>query len=1664
MSRPTESETASRLPWSEMARDQTSSEPPESPPPGYTGLGGTILAGGGGTGITVPQTLVQGYERPLDFLHLFSFVRRVWPENDEFRYKHNMWSRRLDTLGTGLSFKVSLHPLEACLRDFFNESVGYDVGDKFVAKGLRFVDDYNNNVTKEKLYDASLREIRALTHPPLRSHPNIITLLSVEWEPDLNHHDVAWPLLMLEYSEEGTLRDYQMEKPEMEFLEKMQLCEDVGRALLAIHGSGIVHGDVKSENILVFWSAEKGKMVGKVGDFGSSVLDFREDGRRGLPAHTIPWNAPEYDEDIPRDHLKFTDVYSFGMLIFRVMLGGINPFKIAPFKSDDVDIELRSQELKKDPEFLSLVAMMLCERCDASEADGVCEVLGFTLQHLPAQRDLEKAVIGLCRLTGNSESIPPVALLEEFDYEEVSLTYTLSIVFEADCMILDPFCVRASVIHALEAVSCSDSAHAHKANFLLFQLLLNRYGEGVPGASEMTLVWLLHYMNSEGYDETGHFVARIFDALGFQHDKEIPLQPLLRQGALKGSHTAFEDLKKYYPDAYDETLALFRECGGAMHMTQRSALFPWVDISSLEGIADAIEESPGVELCDIHVTENQDTLLHCAARSGYLRVVQRLISMGMEVNVVNYLGETPLLAASRAGHYEVSRYLMEAGAWAGKTRIFGKGPIHFLPFFDDQHIDSVSKLMVRNGAVVDERATENPRAAEHEFWVHSPFSPLHCAVMRNHLASIRALLRLGADPYAKDKGRSAIRLACILCHAEALDMMVAASSRRLSSENSEPASLAEGVLKPKNRLEDIKEYGGSYENAKIATLKVLDKYKAINYRDIHENGKHTVLHRAVLAGYPTVVNYLLTDTPSKQHLDVDYLGSTPLTLAIQMGYRDVFEVLLRHGADIHLRCMALENGGSYLHFCASEGHQDVFFPEQLLKHGALMDQIDDKRRTPFTWAVFIGNYPVADLLLQHGADRDGAYEGYTLLDFFLARSLPLKGIKYMMTCKSNPERPPPSFICSPRSGRNVFHAIADAGPEAEKTAETKAIFRYLQELWPGEEHINTCDGTGLSPLEKAVARSKEDLVNMMIAAGADPNLGSMGPLYRALRKQNWANEQIRKVGGRWMTRRTKKIVDNVVVILKEAGARVDIDPLTGSPKQFDASRVFRGMTTEDFEERHRISLAACRDIEAGVTERYGQAANERRQWEYLETNPAGRAILPAVRELVSRNDATTLEAMVRNWLRNRLPSGQENTPPRAPENTQLNWREMSERRKGQPGKAPGMAAGSTNGTQLPKARSEVPRSSGPKRSVNPRSGLSQSSSLDNNPLLPSSRELETSTNAWPPSNGSSSALAYRPPPIKPGSSPGARRDISRSFPSNVTSTEPPYRKQPIYSISSRARRSPPPSLLDTPVPSLVSPSSPDIFSPTHGGISQLSPSMATPAPGNNCPPPSQPVPVPLHSLSEASSSSSVSGSMTMPTVIRETRSALATSSSQALSQPLSLHQGISQPSPSFQQTSHTPHRSSSSFRQYTPWTIPHQKPPHKILKSLRPAILPLLTALADSRHSNAIPRRNLKICLESHLCMPNLIDLKWDPAAPLGSSSVKELQSGVNKMLKEFSIVINLKLRVEISEERRTRTMLRVLMDEDRGITSSDGWLRTEGAGWEDLERVEAGIMFPQET
>jgi serine/threonine protein kinase len=329
-------------------------------------------------------------------------------------------SAELDVLGIGLSFSVSLLPLDLSMQRFFQERLGRHIGDKIVMKRMRYTNDEIQEQQRAKLYRACMMEVRALTHPPLKGHLNIVTLLGVAWEPDPDHHDIAWPMLVLEYAEEGTLKDYQVENQQMGYPEKMQLCEDVARGLVVLHGSGIVHGDLKSENVLIFKDLEEGRMVAKLADFGSSVVDYDVGDEMFLPAYTIPWNAPEYQRRIPGDHLQFADVYSFGMLVFRTIIDGVNPFKIPPFAVHGLDIETRAQQLKTDPEFRSLAAVMMSERCRPDVVvDDVCAILELTLILDPPQRDLKAAIVRLCATTHNGDPIAQGHEMQEFEYQDV---------------------------------------------------------------------------------------------------------------------------------------------------------------------------------------------------------------------------------------------------------------------------------------------------------------------------------------------------------------------------------------------------------------------------------------------------------------------------------------------------------------------------------------------------------------------------------------------------------------------------------------------------------------------------------------------------------------------------------------------------------------------------------------------------------------------------------------------------------------------------------------------------------------------------------------------------------------------------------------------------------------------------------------------------------------------------------------------------------------------------------------------------------------------------------------------------------------------------------------------------------------------------------------------
>jgi serine/threonine protein kinase len=182
---------------------------------------------------------------------------------------------------------------------------------------------------RAEYYNTALQEIRVLLHPRLRRCENIISLFGLDFQEDYDDYTVAWPVLLMEYAEHGTLATLQEDINIDTELARILLL-DVAQGIKALHECNIIHGDVKSENVLICRHAQR-KYIAKLADFGLSVINPDSEGKRHtLPGGTVPWTAPEISTALSVEGLRQTDVYSFGLMAWRVWVNRANPFILIP--------------------------------------------------------------------------------------------------------------------------------------------------------------------------------------------------------------------------------------------------------------------------------------------------------------------------------------------------------------------------------------------------------------------------------------------------------------------------------------------------------------------------------------------------------------------------------------------------------------------------------------------------------------------------------------------------------------------------------------------------------------------------------------------------------------------------------------------------------------------------------------------------------------------------------------------------------------------------------------------------------------------------------------------------------------------------------------------------------------------------------------------------------------------------------------------------------------------------------------------------------------------------------------------------------------------------------------------------------------------------------------
>ena len=169
-----------------------------------------------------------------------------------------------------------------------------------------------------------LTEYHALIYPPLFHHPNIIDYLGFAWGSNPFSPAQKLPAIVVEYAEHGTLAGLLGKNKMMDLTTKHVLCLDTARGIAALHAAGIVHGDVKAENVLIC-SGTNRRFVAKIADFGFSIVEATESAEVWMGG-TNPWRAPETKSAVHVDFIRQTDTYSLGLLLWLVCVDGQWPF------------------------------------------------------------------------------------------------------------------------------------------------------------------------------------------------------------------------------------------------------------------------------------------------------------------------------------------------------------------------------------------------------------------------------------------------------------------------------------------------------------------------------------------------------------------------------------------------------------------------------------------------------------------------------------------------------------------------------------------------------------------------------------------------------------------------------------------------------------------------------------------------------------------------------------------------------------------------------------------------------------------------------------------------------------------------------------------------------------------------------------------------------------------------------------------------------------------------------------------------------------------------------------------------------------------------------------------------------------------------------------------
>jgi serine/threonine-protein kinase len=240
-----------------------------------------------------------------------------------------------------------------------------------------------------------VREARAAAR---LSHPHVVAVQD-------QGEDDGVVFLAMEYVPGYTLRDTIATEAPMSPRRALAVLDPVLQALAAAHRAGLVHRDVKPENVLI---SEDGRTI-KVADFGlaRAVTSETQHTSTGMLIGTVSYIAPELVTNGTAD--ARVDVYAAGVILYELLTGqkphaGETPIQVA-YKHVHNDVPPPSRVVPGIPPYVdALVARATARDRDRRPADA-----GVFLHEL---RQVANALAGGAATPERTELIPsPTAMV-----------------------------------------------------------------------------------------------------------------------------------------------------------------------------------------------------------------------------------------------------------------------------------------------------------------------------------------------------------------------------------------------------------------------------------------------------------------------------------------------------------------------------------------------------------------------------------------------------------------------------------------------------------------------------------------------------------------------------------------------------------------------------------------------------------------------------------------------------------------------------------------------------------------------------------------------------------------------------------------------------------------------------------------------------------------------------------------------------------------------------------------------------------------------------------------------------------------------------------------------------------------------------------------------------